>query len=143
MHDCLYPPIWMKTPHSGIDHCWELFLNGHLPDWSDAREDHVKKQAHRSESIERYKDKPEVVAFYAKYDDANASVRDDHISYFAGNGGDFQVRMNRYFDDRYAPIHMKFYCWIGDKLHHEVAQEDVLRYLENRVCMSPSEEKGK
>ena len=39
MYDCLYPPMWMKTPRFGFDRCWELFLNGHLPDWSDARED--------------------------------------------------------------------------------------------------------
>ena len=71
MYDCLNPPLWMKTHRFGFDRCWELFLNGHLPDWSDAREDHAKKQAHKLESIERYKNKPEVVAFYAKYDDAD------------------------------------------------------------------------
>ena len=100
-----------------------------------SREDHAKKQAHKLESIERYKDKPEVMAFYAKYVDANVSVRDDHISYFAGNNDDFQVRMNPYFDDLYDLTHMKFYCRVGDKLRHEVAQEDVLSYLENHICI--------
>ncbi|MCH9657652.1 hypothetical protein K0U27_02970 [archaeon] len=143
MYDCLYPPMWMKTPRSDVDHCWELFLNGNLPDWHDAQEDHAKKQAHKLESIERYKDKPEVMAFYAKYVDANVSVRDDHISYFAGNNDDFQVRMNLYFNDLYDLTYMEFYCWIGDELRHEVAQEDVLSYLENRICMYSVEEKIK
>ncbi|WP_368423330.1 hypothetical protein [Nitrosopumilus sp.] len=143
MYDCLYPPLWMKTPRSSFNHCWELFLNGHLPDWSDAREDYAKKQAHKLESIERYKDKPEVVAFYAKYDDANVSVQDAHVSYFAGNDDDFHVRMNLYFDGSYDLTHMRFYCWIGDKLQHEVAQEDILSYLKNPYCMTLSEENKK
>ena len=143
MYDCLNPPVWMKTPRSGLDHCWELFLNGHLPDWSDAREDYAKKQAHKLESIERYKDKSEVVAFYTKYNDANVSVRDDHISYFAGNENGFHVRMNVYFDDSYDLTHLKFYCWVGDELQHEVAQENVLSYLGNQYCMTSSEENRK
>ncbi|MEX0862899.1 hypothetical protein [Nitrosopumilus sp.] len=143
MYDCLYPPLWMKTPRSSFNHCWELFLNGHLPDWSDAREDYAEKQAHKLTLIERYKDKPEVVAFYAKYDDANVSVQDAHVSYFAGNDDDFHVRMNLYFDGSYDLTHMRFYCWIGDKLQHEVAQEDILSYLKNPYCMTLSEENKK
>ena len=143
MYDCMYPPVWMKTPRSGLDHCWELFLNGHLPDWSDAREDHAKKQTHKLESIERYKNKSEVVAFHARYNDVNVSVRDDHISYFAGNDDGFQVRMNIHFDDSYEITHLKFYCWTGNELHREVAQEDVLGYLENQYCMASSEKNSK
>ncbi len=83
-----------------------------------------------------YKDKPEVVAFYDKYDDADVSVREDHVSYFAGNGDDFRVRMNMYFDGNYDLTHMKFYCYVGDKLQHEVAQEDILNYLQNFHCQT-------
>ena len=35
--------------------------------------------------IELYKDTPEVVAFYAEYEDAQVSVREDHVSYFSGS----------------------------------------------------------
>ena len=44
MYDCLYPPHWLKTLPFSLDMCWELFLNGHLPDWLDVREDYAKKQ---------------------------------------------------------------------------------------------------
>ena len=141
MYDCLNPPMWMKTPRFGFDRCWELFLNGYLPDWSDAREDYAKKQTHKLESIERYKDKPEVVAFYDKYDDANVSVREDHISYFAGNEDDFRVRMNLYFDENYDLTHMKFYCYVGGELQTEVAQEDIVSYLQKYHCQTVSTRK--
>ncbi len=81
-----------------------------------------------------YKDKPEVVAFYDKYDDANVSVREDHVSYFAGNGDDFRVRMNMYFDDSYDLTHMKFYCYVGGVLQTEAAPENIMTYLEKWTC---------
>ena len=47
------------------------------------------------------------------------------------------------FDTLVEITHMKFYCWIGDKLQHEVAQEDILSYLESHHCMTLSEENRK
>ena len=89
--------------------------------------------------LELYKDKPEVIAFYDKYDDADVSVREDHVSYFAGNGDDFRVRMNMYFDDSYDLTHMKFYCYVGGVLRTEVAQEDIVSYLEKYTCFTPKQ----
>jgi len=88
MYDCLYPPMWFKTPRqSNLGDCLQMYADGTLPDYTKAREEHAKKQALNMELIERFQEKPEVIAFYAKYDDANVSVRDDHMSYFAGRGG--------------------------------------------------------
>ena len=39
----------------------------------------------------RYQDMPEVVAFYAKYNDAQASVRDDYVSYVSGSDDDSKL----------------------------------------------------
>lgn len=39
------------------------------------------------------------LAFYAKYNDAQTSVREDHISYFAGSDDDALMRMNIFFDE--------------------------------------------
>lgn len=134
MYDCLYPPIWMKTPRSGFDHCWELFLNGYLPDWSDAREDYAKKQAHKLELIERYKDKPEVVAFYAKYDDVQASVREDHVSYFAGSDNDALMRMNIFFDENQTITEIDTHCYFQKVHQYEISQEDIVNIFEKYDC---------
>ena len=84
--------------------------------------------------LELYKDKPEVIAFYAKYNDAQASIRDDHISYFAGNGDDFRVRMNLYFDENYELDHMEFNCYVDKVPQVEVAEHYILKYLEKNDC---------
>ena len=85
-------------------------------------------------SLDFYKDKQEVVAFYAKYDDANVSVRDDHISYFAGNGDDFRVRMNLYFDENYELDHIEFHCYVDGVPQTEVSETFILKYLEKYDC---------
>jgi len=89
--------------------------------------------------LELYKDKPEVVAFYDKYEDTNVSVREDHVSYFTGNGDDFRVRMNMYFDENYDLTHMQFFCYVGGVLQTEVAQEDIVSYLEKYTCLTPKQ----
>ena len=146
MYDCLNPPLWMKIPRFGFEHCWELFLNGHLPDWSDAREDHAREQAHRKKMIELFSEIPEVVAFYAKHEDTKVSVQDDHVSYFAGNEESFHPRMNLHYDEKNELTHMKFYCFDDRGVQYEVPQEDILYYLENNDCLpkkpSPSLEIG-
>jgi hypothetical protein len=89
-----------------------------------------------SSTLEDIKNNPVVEAFYARYDRTGESVRSDHVSYSAGNEDDFLVRMNLYFDDRYDLTHMQFYCYDGGKLQHEVAQEDILDYLQNYHCQT-------
>ena len=89
-----------------------------------------------SSSLEDIKNNPVVEAFYARYAETGESVRSDHVSYSAGNEDDFLVRMNLYFDDSYDLTHMKFYCFVGGNLQHEVAQEDILNYLQKYHCMT-------
>ena len=84
--------------------------------------------------LELYKDMPEVVAFYAKYDDADISIRDDHVSYFAGNEDDFRVRMNLYFDENYELDHIEFNCYVDRVPQAEVAETFILKYLEKFDC---------
>jgi len=96
-----------------------------------------------SSTLEDIKNNPVVEAFYARYDKSGESVRSDHVSYSAGNEDDFLVRMNLYFDESYDLTHMEFYCYVGGKLQHEVAQEDILNYLQNYHCMTLSEENRK
>lgn len=134
MYDCLNPPLWMKTPQFDLRKCWGLLLNGNLPDWSQAREDYAKKQAHSMELIERYKNMPEVDAFYDTYEDANVSVRDDHVSYFAGSEDDFHVRMNLFFDENYDLDHMDFHCYYQNEHQFEFPQEDIVSKLEKYDC---------
>ena len=134
MYDCLNPPMWMKIPRFDLRYCWGLFLNGHLPDWSQAREDYAKKQAHKMTLLERYQNMPEVVAFYDKYDDANVSVRDDHLSYFAGHEDEIVIRMNLYFDENNELEHLNFHCYHQREHQVEVAQEDIVSFLENNDC---------
>ena len=135
MYDCLNPPSWMKIPYFGLEKCFQLFFNGNLPDWTQARDDHAKQEALRIKLIEQYKDRPEITAFYAKYDDANVSVRDDHVSYFAGNEEGFFVRMNLHFDNNYEFDYLVFHCFVKGEFQHDVAQEDIIHYLENKDCL--------
>ena len=134
MYDCLNPPPWMKIPYFGFEKCFQFFINGNLPDWTQAIEDHEKKQALRIRLIEQFQDKPEVVAFYSKYEDANVSVRDDHVSYFAGNEDDFRVRMNLYFDENYELDYIDFNCYVDREPQTEVAEHFILKYLEEYDC---------
>jgi len=89
-----------------------------------------------SSTLEDIKNNPVVEAFYARYDNSWESVRSDHVSYSAGNEDDFLVRMNLYFDESYDLTHMEFYCFVEGKLQHEVAQEDILNYLQNFHCQT-------
>jgi len=135
MYDCLFPPTWLKIPRSySLGDCLQKYADGTLPDFTKTREDHAEKQALKMELIERYKDMPEVVAFYAKYDDANVSVRDDHLSYFTGHEDDFVVRMNLYFDKNYELDYIQFHCYVGRELQDDVAQTFILRYLKDYDC---------
>jgi len=137
MYDCLFPPMWMKIPRSySLGNCLQMYADGTLPDWTKAREDHAEKQARNMELIERYKDESVVEAFYAKYDDANVSGGEDFVSYSAGNVDDFRVRMNLYFDESYELTHLRLNCYIGGEFQYEIAQEDILHYVQNYHCLT-------
>lgn len=94
----------------------------------------ILDQSMKESLLNRYRDLPEVAALYEKYDDAQASVREDHISYFAGNEDDFLVRMNVYFDENFDLDYMDFHCYV-DRVHQDdVAQTFILKYLEKFDC---------
>jgi len=84
--------------------------------------------------LELYKDVPEVVAFYAKYDGTQVSVRDDHVSYFAGNEDDFRIRMNVEFDENYEIENIELHCYVKRVHQTEVAQSFILKYLKDYTC---------
>jgi len=135
MYDCLFPPMWIKIPRSyNLGDCLQMHSDGTLPDWTQERENYAKKQTLKIELIERYKDQPEVVAFYAKYHDANVSVRDDHVSYFAGSEDDLLVRMNMFFDENYELDHIDFHCYFQSEHQFELAQEDIATKLAKYEC---------
>jgi hypothetical protein len=83
--------------------------------------------------LERYSDLPEVVAFYEKYD-ADADVREDHISYFAGNGDDFSVRMNLKLDQNHDIENIEFHCYAQRVHQMDVAEENILNFLKGYTC---------
>jgi hypothetical protein len=135
MYDCLFPPGWIKFPRSyNLGDCLQMYSNGTLPDWTQERENYAKKQALKMELIDRYKDKPEVVAFYEKYEDANVSIRDDHVSYFAGSEDDFHVRMNMFFDENFELDHIDFHCYFQNEHQFEFPEEDIVSKLERYDC---------
>lgn len=135
MYDCLHPPLWMKIPRQySIGDCLQMYSEGILPDYTKAREDYATKQARNTELIGRFDDMPEVKAFYAKYEDANVSVREDHISYFAGNEVDFRVRMNLYLDENDELDHIDLHCYVEREHQTEVADHFILRYLKDYDC---------
>ena len=95
---------------------------------------HIKRSTLDSEIPDLYKDLPEVVAFYAKYDDAQVSVREDHISYFAGSSDAAFIRMNVFYDENYELDHMEFNCYVDRVPQTEVAETFILKYLEKFDC---------
>ena len=85
--------------------------------------------------IDSYKDMPEVVAFYAKYDNAQVSVREDHVSYFAGrDNDDFRIRMNLEFDKNFEIENIELHCYVNREHQSEVPQNFILKYLKDFTC---------
>ena len=134
MYDCLNPPLWMKVPHFGFERCFELFLTGNLPDWSQAKEEYAKQQAIRNKLIENFKNNPEVMAFFTNYPDAKVSVRDAHVSYFSGNEDGFFIRLNLFFDENHSLDYYDLHCYFQNVHQFEIAQEDIVSKLEKLEC---------
>ena len=84
--------------------------------------------------LELFGAKPEVVAFYTVYPDAQEEIRDDHVSYFAGSENDYHVRMNMFFDENYNLENIDFHCY-HQKVHQfEFPQEDIVTSIDRFVC---------
>ncbi len=104
-------------------------------DWRSTDSDVIiLSQSVKDSLLMRYQDMPEVVAFYAKYKDVQSSVRDDHISYFAGNDDDSLVRMNVFFDKNHALEHIDLHCYFQKAHQFEISQEDIVNKLEKYDC---------
>ena len=86
--------------------------------------------------LEYYKTLP-VVAFHAKYNDVQVSVRDDHVSYFAGSDEDFKIRMNLYFDENSRIYDMELHCYHQNEHQYEIPSEDIVSKLEKYDCRKP------
>ncbi len=87
--------------------------------------------------LEHLKDESVVEAFYSQYGKVTESERIDHLSFSAGNGNDFLVRMNLYFDENYELTHKRLYCYHDNGVfQYEIAQEDILGYLQNHHCLT-------
>lgn len=99
---------------------------------------HIKRSTLNSEVPDLYKDSPEVVAFYAKYNDAQFSVAGDQLSYFAGSDDDFKIRMNLYFDENNEIYDMELRCYYQSVHQYDVPQEDIVSNLEKHDCGKPT-----
>jgi len=75
-----------------------------------------------------------VAAFYAKYNDAQDSVREDHISYFAGSDDAALMRMNVFFDENQILDHIDTHCYFQKIHQYEISQEDIVNILEKYDC---------
>ena len=95
---------------------------------------HIKRSTLDSKVPDLYKDKPEVVSFYAKYKDAQFSVAGDQISYFAGSDDGFKIRMSLYFDENHEIYDMELHCYYQSVHQYEVPSEDIVSKLEKYDC---------
>ena len=105
-------------------------------DWKSTDSDVViLGQSVKESLLIRYQDMPEVFAFYAKYNNTQVSVRDDHISYFAGSDDGSLMRMNIFFDKNQALDHMDLHCYFQKVHQFEISQEDIVNKLEKYDCL--------
>ena len=94
----------------------------------------ILSQSVRESLLMRYQDMPEVVAFYTKYADAQASVRNDHVSYVSGSDDELKIRMKLFFDENYAIIDKSLVCYYKKAFQFESSPEDVLYRLQSNEC---------
>ena len=43
--------------------------------------------------------------------------------------------MNFYFNNNYELDYIDFHCFVEGEFQHDVAQEDIIHYLENKECL--------
>lgn len=92
--------------------------------------------------IELFKNTPEVQAFHMQYEDAQTSVRDDHVSYFSGSEDGYLARMNLYFDENYVLEHFEFHCYYQKVHQFELPQEDLTSKIKKFGCKEYAESKN-
>ena len=94
----------------------------------------ILSQSVKESLLMRYQDIPEVVAFYAKYNDAQVSVRDDHMSYVSGSDEGLKIRMKLFFNENYTIIDKSLTCYYKRAFQFESSPEDVLYRLQSNEC---------
>lgn len=131
---CMPNSDWPDRPCYGCIGCYPGLEQEKL-DWKSINSDVIiLSQSVKESLLIRYQDVPEVIAFYAKYNNAQVSIRDDHISYFAGNEDGFLMRMNVFFDKNHTLDHMDLHCYFQKVHQYEVSQEDIISKLEKYDC---------
>lgn len=129
-----FDPLWKEQVFPLMDYCddtgdFKMNVVDEKLKW-----DFVISSLHDNTVIEKYKDLSEVVAFYAKYPDADEEVRSDHVSYFAGSDDGFKVRMNLYFDENHDLDYMNLKCYLNRELQTDVPENFISKYLEDFTC---------
>lgn len=81
----------------------------------------------------KFKETLEVQKFYDTYENVDSYFRDNRLNYVSEND-DFRIRLSLHLDENYNLSYMDFFCFAGDTLKHEIAQEDILKYLDNPLC---------
>jgi len=84
--------------------------------------------------LERYGNLPEVIAFYETYEDAQVSIKNDHVSYFSGSDDGYFARMNLFFDENYSVKNIDFHCYFQRTHQYEFPQEDIASKITNFDC---------
>jgi hypothetical protein len=100
--------------------------------WTDTEYD-------KNKMVELFQNSPEVREFYAVYDGAEKSVRDDHVSYFAGSEDGYLARMSMFFDENYALDHIEFHCYFQKTHRFELAQDQIPSKLAKYDCKEITE----
>ncbi|MCV0371935.1 MAG: hypothetical protein K5793_00040 [Nitrosarchaeum sp.] len=101
--------------------------------WTDTKYD-------KNEMTQMFQNSPEAREFYAVYDGAEKSVREDHVSYFAGSEDGYMARMNMFFDENHALDHIDFHCYFQNTHRFELAQEDIPFQLARHDCKETTKE---
>ena len=110
-------------------------------DWKSMDSDVIiLSQSIKESLLMRYQEVPEVVAFYEKYDDAQVSVRDDHMSYVSGSNDGLKIRMNLFFNEDYAIIDKSLTCYYKRAFQFESSPEDVLYRLQSNECKQSADD---
>ena len=137
---------FLRMDCEDLNHFYPEFPNEDVADaWITRMHECLNEQEKVNDEhkvIELFKNTPEVKAFHLQYEDAQTSLRDDHISYFSGSEDGYLVRMNLYFDENYALENMDFHCY-HQKVHQfELPQENMTSKIEKYDCKEYGESKN-
>ena len=124
-----------------LNHLYPEFPSEEVADaWVTRMHECLNEQENdKHQIIELFKNTAEVKAFHMQYQDAQISVRDDHVSYFSGSDDGYLVRMNLYFDENYVLTNTDFHCYYKKVHQFEVPQEDIATTLSKYDCKTYSE----